>query len=302
MIRLDLDITYLTNRFGVSATQLCTLGRGKSIKEIMELEAENGNTKAANFERDVLKDRSHLIEAFKLSNPANRYIILCNLNQDDLKYFMQYLSAEDLAVGLKFFTKEKILTLLLNLPQEKLYKILQEVFTIEDFVLLIPEDELNKFLDSEKVDKSVIMTQLEQLPPKALNKMIENLTGKPSNEMSKEKMMQTIGSFNSKDFKEGIKSLDFVFKAQLIAGILEHDDTYVKEFSKKALVEPFKMLDKPEIIKAIGAALEPKDVMMLIEDLPKDLMAMVASQIDPEIFAALLMQNFKDILAEISIQ
>ncbi len=302
MIKLDLDVIYLTSNYNIGAQKLCKESNANSVKDIMEEEADSGNTKAANFEDDVLRDRNELIEAFRLGDAANRYQILSNLNPSDLKYFLKYLTNEDLAMGLRFFTKEKILELLKELPQESLFRILKEVFSIETMINLMPEDELNKFIDSSKIEKSMIMKHLDSLPPEALSQMIEAATGKPSQNKNPEEMIKTIGGFSPKVFKESLKSIDKEFKSVLIADMLKHDEGLVKEFSKDALTAPFKQLDKPEIIKAMESGMEQADLSDMIQELPDDLLAMVITQIDPSDFADVLIKQFQDILSEISLK
>ena len=302
MIRLKVDLIYLCNKYNVSARELVEMSEGKSISDIMQLEAQNGNTKAADFQKNVLQDPSALIEAFRLADPANRYAILSNLNPTDLQYFMKYLNSQELSLGLKFFTKDKILSLLQKLPPEKLFQVLQKIFSVQDIIKLIPEKELNKFLQPDNVDKKVIMQYLTELPPQTLQKMIQNVTGTPCKDQSQEAMLQTINSFSDKTFQDSITSLDVTSKTQIITGLLRDDPSYIKKFSSAALTAPFQILQKPDIIQAVGEALPPKDVMKLIAGLPKELMSIVATQIDPKDFASLLTQNFQDVLAQVTLR
>ena len=115
MIRLDIDLSYLTKNFEIGTQRLNQYG-SKSIDEIMEAEAEQGNPRAEKFEQEVLNDPKQLLKLFKLSNARNRYAILSNMNSADLEYIMQFLEPNDLLMGLMFFTKDfsddKIQTLL----------------------------------------------------------------------------------------------------------------------------------------------------------------------------------------------
>ena len=70
MIYLDVDLMYLTEHFDVGTKRLQDYGQ-KSIDEIMDKEAEQGNVSAAKFDLEVLNDPDQLIKVFKLLSPRN---------------------------------------------------------------------------------------------------------------------------------------------------------------------------------------------------------------------------------------
>lgn len=76
MIRLDIDLSYLTKNFEIGTQRLNQYG-DKSIDEIMEAEAAQGNTSAVDFQRDVLNNPKELVKLFKLSNAKEqiRYFV-----------------------------------------------------------------------------------------------------------------------------------------------------------------------------------------------------------------------------------
>ena len=107
MIRLDIDLSYLTKNFEIG-TQRLNQYASKSIDEIMEAEAAQGNPQAEKFQQNVVNDPNELIKLFKLGNAKNRYAILSQMNSSDLEYLANFLEPEDLQMGLMFFTKTKI--------------------------------------------------------------------------------------------------------------------------------------------------------------------------------------------------
>ena len=137
MIRLDIDLSYLTKNFEIGTQRLNQYGT-KSIDEIMEAEAAQGNTKAESFQRDVINDPKELVKLFKLSNAKNRYAILSQMNSSDLEYLVNFLEPEDLQMGLMFFTKTKILN-----NHKDIYK---------------------KIIENRNVMESKALTDLEHLP------------------------------------------------------------------------------------------------------------------------------------------
>ena len=172
MIRLDIDLSYLTKNFEIGTQRLNQYG-AKSIDEIMEAEAAQGNTKAEDFQKDVLNDPKQILKLFKLSNAQNRYAILSNMNSSDLEYLVQFLEPGELQMALMFFTKEKILNLIYDLPKNKICSILFQAFSTEQFLKMIPEKEIDKFFESDKLDKNKILDYVKTIPPDKLNKMVE---------------------------------------------------------------------------------------------------------------------------------
>lgn len=305
MIRLDIDLSYLTKNFEIGTQRLNQYG-SKSIEEIMETEAEQGNPKAEKFEREVLNDPKQLLKLFKLANPRNRYAILSNMNSRDLEYIMQYLEPGDLLLGLMFFTKEKLLDLIYDLPKDKICSIVFQAFSMEQFLKLIPEKELDKFFDSDKLDKDKVLEIVESLPPEKLNKMIEKYMyqeeGKiqEDNNWSAEHVVNWMNQLEPDKFKKALKCFEREEKSQLITELTKQDQNLRNEFSKNALTFPLRQLDKQDIVKNMNK-LEPDDLIKMVNELPDELMSVVATQIDPEVFAQVLSKNFKDILGEIGI-
>ena len=296
MIRLDIDLSYLTKNFEIGTQRLNQYG-SKSIDEIMEAEAAQGNTKAAEYQQEVTNDPKELIKLFKLSNARNRYAILSQMNSSDLEYLINFLDPSDLQMGLMFFTKEKILNLIYDLPKNKICSIVFQAFSIEQFLKIIPEKELNKFFDSDKLDKNKILDFVETLPPEKLNKMVEKYMfqeeGKlqENNNWSQEHVVKWLDQLQPEKFKKALQCFEREEKQALILNLTKEDNNLLTEFSKNALTFPLRQLDKVDIVKNMDK-LEPQDLIKMVNELPDDLMAVVITQIDPMVFAELLSKNF----------
>ena len=301
MIKLDLDLLYITKKYGISAKQIITQSEGNSISEIMEEEADNGNVKAANFEREVLKDKEELMEAFKLADPTNRYLILMSLDKSELNIFLVHMKPQDLAIGLRFFTKEKIISMMKQIPQEMLFAMLKEIFPTEKIMSLIPEKELNKFLSSDKLEPSAIKKHLEDLPPRALAQIIEATTGKACKTQDKDSMLSNLRNTEPHQLVEGILSMDAEYKAILCATLIDDDKSLIKNFSSKALTQPFNKMEKYDVIKSLGTGVDVEHLVPMVEELPKELLSMVTTQLDVDVFAEILIQEYQDILAQVAL-
>lgn len=299
MIQLDVDLLYLSQNYDIGTQRINQYGK-KSIEDIMKSEAANGNKSAANFDLSVLNDPKELVKVFRLYSARNRYKILKNMNQSDLVYLMKFLDQKDLVTSLNFFTKDKLISLMTNLPKDKILKVLFNKFSPEKFLKMIPEKEMNLFLESDKIDKEQVLKSLETFPPEVLEGMMENLTGKPSKGMNKKTILKTMEGLPPNKFKKALQSLNKDAKIKLITNLTQKDPKLFLEFSKDALMFPLKQLDKPELIKNM-AVLDPEDMVDMLKELPPDLMSVAVSQIDPAIFADVLCDKFKDVLSELAV-
>ncbi len=305
MIRLDIDLSYLTKNFEIGTQRLNQYG-SKSIDEIMEAEAEQGNPRAEKFEQEVLNDPKQLLKLFKLADARNRYAILSNMSSADLEYIMQYLEPGDLLLGLMFFTKEKLLNLIYDLPKNKICSIVFQAFSQEQFLKLIPEKEMDKFFESDKLDKNKILEIIKNIPEEKLNKMVEKYMfqeeGKiqEDNNWSQEHVVNWLDQLQPEKFQKALQCFEREEKGEIILQMTKQDDSLLMEFSKNALTFPLRQLDKQDIVKNMNK-LEPDDLLKMVNELPDELMSVVATQIDPEVFAQVLSKNFKDILSEIGI-
>ena len=299
MIRIDLDLMYLSDNYGVSAQNIIDMSGFNSISEIMEEESANGNTDALNFKYNVFNDPDKLIKAFRLKDALNRYLILNSLNANDLMLFLERMKSEDLAVALKFFQKDKLLLLLATLPPDRVFEILKQLFSVEEILALLPEDELNHFFLSHELEDEDIMKYLELLPPEALAQFFAALINEQSNTSTSQGASGEQQSANS--FRKALLSIDPKYKSELILLMLKDNQENVKAFSSIGLVSVLDFVPKAQIAGAVGQALEPQEILKLIDQLPHDLLAMVATQLDVQQFSKILINNFQAVLSEISL-
>lgn len=305
MIRLDIDLSYLTNNFEIGTQRINQYGN-KSIEEIMKLEAQNGNTQAAKFDTRVMNNPRELAKLFKLTSSRNRYAIIRNMNTDDLQYLMKFLDMKDLLMGMMFFSKTKLLNMIYDLPKAKICSILFNVFSPEKFLKMIPEKEMNKFFDSDKLDNKQVMEFIKTIDPEKLNKMMAKFLTKMTGQkvdnpnMEPKQIFDFLEKLPPEKFKEALKCFERDEKSALILTLTKKDPKLWMEFSKNALTLPLKQLDKPDIVQAMDK-LEPEDLMKMLSELPDDIMAIVVTQIDPMDFAEILCKNFQDILGEIAV-
>ncbi len=297
MIAISLDLNYLSKYLNISAERL-RLYRSKSLQEIVEAEAAQGNAKAQEYLLSVLQDPEAILRLFKLGNARNRWKILREMNKDDLSYMLQFLETKDLVNGLKFFTQDALMKAIRQMPKKEIVKIVFECYGKKEFLQLVPNAELNKWFESEKVDKKKVKELLKTMPQEALAQMVEAVKGESQEEADRASLLQTINGFNPDQFMDGIKSLKPKFKQHIILQMTQEDPKLWEEFSVKALTKPLELLDKPELIKGM-AKLEDEMLAKVVDNLPQDLLSMVVAQIDPEVFANLLSTKYQDLLQQV---
>lgn len=297
MITLDTDMYLITRLFNISAKRMSEYG-DKSLEDIMEAEAANGNTAAANFSREILNNPTELIKLFKLADAGNKFAILQNLNERDLKELMPLLEKEDLVFGLNFFTKDKLLNLLGDIPKKELIKVVFQMFSQEQVMQLMPDDELNKVLQSSDLDKNMVLKHLKSLPPQILALMIEQATGKPVKSMEQSDLIKEIALLSPDKYKDAMIAMPKQKKREFILQMAKENPELYLLFSSDAYVNMISRKEKPDIVKSC-IAISPEQLIKMVSQLPKDLMAIVMTQIDTEKFAEELIKSYKDILEQI---
>ncbi|MCD7780018.1 MAG: hypothetical protein LUH05_05030 [Candidatus Gastranaerophilales bacterium] len=299
MITLDLDLTYLCSQYNIGTSAMQQY-QNMSVVEIMQAEAEKGNTAAAEFLMGITNNPEELATLFELINPQNRFLILMNMNQDDLMMVMEYLQPEEMVLGLSIFSQDALIKLMQELPAETLATVVLENMDSEMFLKSIPEEYMDEFLSSDKIDRNMLMKALEDVDEEQLQKMMENVTGQSCYE-ERDSILETMSAMSDDDFMQAIGSFEPDGKIQLISNLLQEKPDLFEEFSAEAMTHPFTTMKKEDVLKSL-TVLDTKDMLPMVEDLPQDLMALIATQINPETFSELLCENFADVIANCGIQ
>lgn len=298
MIGLDLDLSYLSRYYNISSSALEQY-QNMSIVQMMQTEAAKGNKSAADFLMKITSDPKELANVFQLVDPKNRFLILANMNQEDLANIMQYLQPEELILGLSIFNQDMLVQMLQLLDPESLATVVLSKMDSDKFLKLIPEDYLNEFLMSENINKNMMMKALEEVDEDQLQKMMENFSGESCYD-SKENIIQQMGKMEEDTFKKIVLAAEPEGKQQLISGLLQKKPELFEEFSPEAMAYPFKTMQKEEILKSL-TVLDTKEMLPMVEDMPQEIMALIATQIDPAIFSKILCSDFKDVIASCGI-
>ena len=299
MIRLDIDLSYLTKHFEINSQRIYQYA-GKSIEEVIEAEASQGNKNNVPDINDVVGNPAQLAQLLKLSDATNRFMIIKNLNDDDLQKLLEYLGSEDLVWGLQYFSIDKLVDLLEKLPQEELLKLVLDKFGMEQIVAFMQTDEMDKFLTDGQVQKEDIMNFFKQLHEDQFRKLMFQVMGPQALDADRNILMQQFENLGDNDFQRAMQSFDQQGKMMITYGLLHNKPDYMKMLDNKSLARPFAFIEKEEILKSMKE-LDSEFLVPMVEELPKDLVQVIVTQIDPAVFADFLSQNFKDILSEIAV-
>ena len=298
MIVIDSDLTTLMLKLNISQAQMLQYGN-MSVEDIVEAEAEKGNTQAVEYAAELFTNVEKLVKIFKLSDPNNKLEILNEMTAQQLYLFLPEMDETDLSEGLKYFTQDKLLAMLEEIPPEQLVNTVFELFSKEEIIQHMPEDELNQFLTSTDIEKNKVLEHMKEIPPEYIAQMIENVTGEEVKDMDQKKMLDQVEEFNPLDFKNALISLQPVAKQQLTLGLAKEHTELFQLFDPRAytnMINTYKQ--QPELVKAMSVIEEEEKIKML-KELPNDLLAIVITQIDAEDFADILINKCPEILAEI---
>ncbi|MBQ8168886.1 hypothetical protein IJZ97_05675, partial [bacterium] len=273
--------------------------QGKSIEEVLEAEAASGNQLAIQLAEELMTNVNLLIEIFKLADPNNKFMILMNLSEQELEAFLPLMEKEDLAQGLMYFTQEKLLKMLEEVPPEQLVRTVLEMFSKEEVIELMPEEQLDKLLTSHELDKNKVLEHLKSIPQEYLAQIIESVTGQICEEKNNLDMVKQIGNFNPLEYKEALTSLQPTQKQQLTLALVKENPELLQLFDPRAYTDMINQeKQKPEVVKAM-AVLEEEEIIKMLGELPNDLMSIVITQIDTEVFADHLMKKHPELIAEL---
>ena len=296
MIQLQVDYALLNKFFGIPMNKIPQYAN-KELEEIMELEAQQGNQKAKDYQK-ILADPDKLYEIFKLTNVENKYIILQNMSEDDLDNLLPLLKQEDLVRGLQFFTDEKLVTMCEELPTEALANMILEKFSMTVVLSLMEENSMDKFLNQPDVERKYSMQYFESLHGDDFKKMMAKYLGPEFEEKSQKEGLEYLSNLNDSKYKQFILSFDRNDKINLIDNITSQEEDFVYLFENDDLVAPMKLLQKEDKIKTMSY-LDKEFVLPMIQELPIDLTQIVLTQIDSRELSEVLARDFQDILSSV---
>ena len=296
MIQLEVDFTLLSRFFGIPPSKIPQYAN-KDLEEIMEIEAQQGNKLAADYKK-ILSDPDKILEIFKLADVENRYIILQNMSEQDLDDLLPYLKEEQLALGLNFFTEEKLLEMCQKLPIEELVTMIFDNFNTFDVLSFMDENSMNQFLKQPEANRDIAQKYFETLDQKTLEKLMVEVYGEEMKGLKQKEYLNHLENLEDLDYQNFLLGLKRESKMFLISGMTHEEEDLLLLFEPKDLIAPMELLMKEDKIKMMGK-LDKEFLVPMIQELPLDLTQIVLTQIDPRDFSEILATDFQNILESV---
>ena len=297
-IVIDANMTLFAERLHISSSRMVQDYGLKTIDEIIEAEAAQGNTQAVNYAKEMFGSSDKLIKIFKLTNVENKFVLLQSMDPETRQEVLPLLEKEDLVMGLYFFKQDKLLDMLQEVDIEELINVVLDAFPFEQIIMLIPEEDLAKFFQADKLEKYVIANEFKNMPHEVMSQFLEGITGIAYDKIEDpEGIINGIISLPEDKFRDYMSSIDPDVQRQLVYQITKKDQKYLQLFDNSMYVNMLGTLMKNDMIPSM-IALEKETLVKMISILPDDLMSIVASQVDTQKFAQFLIEGHLDFLKE----
>ena len=296
---IDSNLEYLQNILHISKVTFEEKYANMSVDEIIEAEAASGNQQAIELVQELTTNTSLVMELFDLADTNNKYMILRELTAQQLEVFLPEMEEKDLLQGLFFFTQDKLMKMLEELPAEQLVNTAFELFSQEEIVQLMPEEQLDKFLTSTDIDKNKILKHMQSIPPEYVAQVLEQITGESHENMDSIDLSKEFGKLNPLEYQDALKAFQPTQKQQLVLSLGKEHEEWFQLFDAHAYTTIMnREKQQPEVVKAMSV-IEPEYIQNMITELPNDLLSLVITQMDTEKFTEILMDEFPEVIAEI---
>lgn len=296
-IVLDTNMKLFAERMNISSSRMVQDYGLKTIDEIIEAEASQGNAQAINYAREMFNSPAKLIKVFKLADIENKFVILHNMDDRTRQMVLPMLDSEDLVMGLYFFTQDKLLELLSNVDIEELVNVVLNAFSLEEIIMMFKDEDFEEFFHNKELDKKDIMEQLKCLPPDVMIKFIEGVTGRPSDETNPMDLINSIDKLPIDKYRDFMSSIDIDVQRQLTFQLTDLKPEYLQLFNPNSYIDMLSTMMKADMVKPM-IALKQESLIDMIEILPEDLMSIVAAQVDTQKFAEFLLDDRLDLLEQ----
>ena len=288
-LTIEPNMYYVQDRLNISTERMRNYS-DKTVDEIIQAEAAQGNASAVNFQKEYEGNATKLIHTLNLGNTEQKFKILLEMNDKQREMVLQLLPNEDLILGLNFYTADKLIDILNHVDIEELINVTFEYFSLENTIKMLPEKVIIDFFQNKQVEQKDVVKQMNALPLQILIQMVEGLTGKEADEMDIYGFVKQIGLMPDKKYRKLMENIDPEVLRQLLYQMVIEDDKFLKFIPNEGYTKIIEQLQKPEIIKSC-VALKQETLLELIMKLPQELCAMVATQADTTKMAELLIRE-----------
>ena len=129
--------------------------------------------------------------------------------------------------------------------------------------------------------------------------MVESVTGVPLEDTKLDPLELTkmIAGFDKETYLDAMVAMDSDAKRSLIAMMSKKEPEILQMFDAKNYTISLATLEKPDMMLGV-VALEPETMIDMLGNLPKELLAIVATQVDTKEFAEIIIKKHQYLVAE----
>ena len=292
---IDANMKLFAERMNITSSRMIQDYGLKTVDEIIEAEAAQGNSQAVKYAQEMYNSPAKLIKIFKLTDVENKFVLLHNMNSETREKILPMLDSEDLVMGLYFITQDKLLDMLQNVDIEELVNVVLGAFPLQDIVMMFKDEDLAQFFQHDELEKSDVINQLKLLPPEVMIKFVEGVTGQPSEETNPMELITSIENMPLDKYRDFMSAIDPDVQRQLTFQLTKEKPEYLQLFENKTYIDMLSTMMKPEMVKPM-INLNKDSLVDMITELPDDLMSIVAAQIDTKKFAEFLLDGHTELL------
>ena len=119
-IVLDANMKLFAERMNITSSRMIRDYGLSTVDEIIEAEAEKGNSQAVRYAREYYHSPEKLVKLFKLTDVENKFVLMHKMDEKTRLKVLPMLDQDDLVMGLYFFTQDKLLEMLMEVDIEEL--------------------------------------------------------------------------------------------------------------------------------------------------------------------------------------
>ena len=296
-IVIDANMKLFAERLHITSSRMIRDYGLSTIDEIIEQEAERGNTHAIQHAREYYHSPEKLIKLFKLTDVENKFNIIQKMDDATRQKVLPMLDQQDLVMGLYFFTQEKLLKMLMDTDIEELVQVVLEAFSLDHIVMMFTEDDLAGFFMSQDLERYDVIEQLKCMPPDVMKKFVEGVTGLPSEQTNPMDLINKISQMPIDKYRKFMASIDPDVQRQLTYQLTNDQPKYLTLFNNESYVNMLATLMKPDMVKPM-IMLQKDTLVDMLTELTPELMSVVASQVDPNELAKFLQKGHMDLIED----
>ena len=292
---IDANMKLFAERMNITSSRMIQDYGLKSVDEIIEAEAAQGNSQAVKFAQEMYNSPAKLIKIFKLTDVENKFVLLHNMNSETREKILPMLDSDDLVMGLYFFTQDKLLEMLEGVDIEELVRVVLGAFPLADIVSMFTEDDLAQFFQHDELERKDVIEQLKCMPPEVMIKFVEGVTGQPSEETDPMELINSIANLPMDQYRDFMSAIDPDVQRQLTFQLTKEKPEYLQLFPNQTYINMLSTMTKPDMVKPM-INLDKESLVTMITELPPDLMSIVAAQVDTQKFAEYILDGHTDLL------